>query len=217
VVGHSMGGLITKLQVQDSGRVFLDLAERRVGAGQSLTDELKRALGPLLEFEANPAIARVVFMATPHRGAPLADSFVGRLAIRLISLPAEGFAELRGLIEDGGENAQVRRLLDPGLKRSSVMNLSASSEFVQIQSSLPLRDGLPYHSVVGNKKGLPLDDPRAGDGVVPYTSAHLDGALSEKVVRAGHNVQTEPETVSELTRILRLHLQEVGSSPNPNP
>lgn len=45
---------------------------------------------------------------------------------------------------------------------------------------------------------------------MPYSSAHLDGAQSEKIIQGGHSIQYSPEAVLELRRILRLHLQELG-------
>ena len=48
------------------------------------------------------------------------------------------------------------------------------------------------------------------DGIVPYNSAHLDGAVSEKIINGGHSIQETPEAVLELRRILRLHLQQIG-------
>jgi hypothetical protein len=47
------------------------------------------------------------------------------------------------------------------------------------------------------------------DGVVRYQSAHIPEAVSELVVRAGHSMQAEPETVHEVRRILLRHLAEV--------
>jgi predicted DNA-binding protein with PD1-like motif len=44
----------------------------------------------------------------------------------------------------------------------------------------------------------------ATDGFVPYRSAHLAGAASEKVILSGHSVQQTPEAVLELRRILRI-------------
>jgi hypothetical protein len=44
------------------------------------------------------------------------------------------------------------------------------------------------------------------DGVVAYESAHLDGVASEKVVRSGHSTQGDPETILEVRRILREHV-----------
>jgi len=46
----------------------------------------------------------------------------------------------------------------------------------------------------------PLDE--AGDGVVKYTSAHIEGVESEKIVRSGHSVQGNPEAIQEIKRIL---------------
>lgn len=46
------------------------------------------------------------------------------------------------------------------------------------------------------------------DGIVPYKSAHLNGAVSEKVIKSGHSVQETPEAILELRRILRQHLVE---------
>ncbi len=46
------------------------------------------------------------------------------------------------------------------------------------------------------------------DGIVPYSSAHLDGAVSEKIIKGGHSIQETPEALLELRRILRLHLQQ---------
>jgi hypothetical protein len=68
---------------------------------------------------------------------------------------------------------------------------------------------MKFHSIMGNMTGS--DDPDViTDDVVPYRSAHLDGAVSEKIIKGGHSIQETPEAVLELRRILRLHLKEVG-------
>jgi hypothetical protein len=71
----------------------------------------------------------------------------------------------------------------------------------------PLIDGLaalpikvPFHSIIGNF-GVNLG-PDSTDGLVIYSSAHLDGAESEKIVPAGHYLIAHPETVAEIKRIL---------------
>ena len=45
------------------------------------------------------------------------------------------------------------------------------------------------------------------DGIVPYTSAHLDGAASEKVITGGHSIQSNPQTILTLRQILHQQLQ----------
>ena len=52
---------------------------------------------------------------------------------------------------------------------------------------------------------VPLEE--SSDGVVPYSSAHLEEAVSEKIIMgANHRSMVEErETVEEVWRILRLH------------
>jgi hypothetical protein len=52
----------------------------------------------------------------------------------------------------------------------------------------------------------PVED--GSDGVVRYQSAHIEGVESELIVRSGHSVQANPQTVLEVRRILLLHAQE---------
>ena len=55
------------------------------------------------------------------------------------------------------------------------------------------------HAVPAFQEG-PLEEGR--DGVVAYVSAHIEEAVSEKVVRSGHSVQGHPEAIEEVRRIL---------------
>jgi hypothetical protein len=71
---------------------------------------------------------------------------------------------------------------------------------------LPLAPGITGHSIIAV---LPGQDIKTGnDGVVEYTSAHLEGVESEKVVRSGHSAQGHPETIEEVRRILLRHLDQ---------
>ncbi|WP_228199440.1 hypothetical protein [Acinetobacter sp. SWAC57] len=69
---------------------------------------------------------------------------------------------------------------------------------------------IPYHSIMGNYRQT-NDTREMSDGIVPYSSSHLDHAVSEKIIKAKHSVHEEAETLLELRRILRLHLEQ-----NPN-
>lgn len=46
------------------------------------------------------------------------------------------------------------------------------------------------------------------DGIVPYTSSHLDGATSETILEGGHSIQANPKTILLLRKILHQQLQE---------
>jgi hypothetical protein len=209
LVGHSMGGLVSKMQVVDSGdRIELAMFGKplpAVGTG----DKRVEALRPLVEFGPNPHVERVIFVCTPHRGSRLADGFIGKLGRKLISLPVQTLGTAGrafGDVLSGDAGGTLARLKLNGVP-SSIDNLSPESPFVRESMRLPLRPGLHIHSIVGNKKLLPLSDPKCGDGVVPYTSAHLEGAESELVVKSGHGAQETPEAIAEIRRILLLHLE----------
>ena len=45
------------------------------------------------------------------------------------------------------------------------------------------------------------------DGVVSYSSAHIEDAASELVVHSDHSTQSDPETIEEVRRILLEHLE----------
>jgi hypothetical protein len=76
---------------------------------------------------------------------------------------------------------------------------------VQLIARMPISPSVRYHSIVANDTpDLPLEE--SDDGLVPYRSAHLDGAASEKIILYSHSVQETPEAILELRRILRLQL-----------
>jgi pimeloyl-ACP methyl ester carboxylesterase len=209
LVGHSMGGLVSKMQVVESGDRFeLALFGKPLPA-TGTGDKQAEALRPMLEFKPNPHVERVIFVCTPHRGSRLADGFIGKLGRKLISLPVQTLGTAGrafGDVLSGDAGGTLARLKLNGVP-SSIDNLSPESPFVQESIRLPLRRGLHIHSIVGNKKSLPLGDPDCGDGVVPYASAHLEGAESELVVKSGHGAQETPEAIAEIRRILLLHLE----------
>lgn len=210
LIGHSMGGLVSRMQIQDSGdRIW----EEVLGATPEKLDLSKtqyEALRDYLEFQANPSVSRVIFAATPHRGSDVADSWIADIGRRLVSLPGQAlggaFATLQSV---GVRNAALAQSLAKGMP-TSVDNLSPESPFMKISNTLPFRKGVRLHSIIGNKDGLPLDDPKCSDGFVPYRSAHLDNVESELVLRSDHSVHERPEAVEELRRILRLHLRRLG-------
>ena len=48
------------------------------------------------------------------------------------------------------------------------------------------------------------------DGVVKYSSAHIEPVESELVVRSSHSTQGHPATIEEVRRILRLRTDAVS-------
>ncbi len=100
---------------------------------------------------------------------------------------------------------------------NSVDTLSPDNRFVKEVNKLPIAPGIPHHSVMGDRgKGGNKDrtKPVSSDGIVPYWSSHLDGAVSEKIVPSNHSAHQHPEGIAEARRILHLHLKSGPSSGN---
>jgi hypothetical protein len=87
---------------------------------------------------------------------------------------------------------------------TSVDNMSPRSPFVRALSECPIAAGVTAHSIIAVEGTGDLIT--RGDGMVRYESAHLEGVASEKVVQSAHSLQSQPDTIQEVRRILREHL-----------
>ena len=208
LVGHSMGGLVSKSQVQDSGDQlwlnFKDKARNRL----FFSDKQLANLQHYLKFQANPHISRVLFIATPHRGSDLADLWIVRQMRKLIRAPFAIVGAPFAILDQNKKTDALDHLYKSGIP-TSMDNLSPTSEYVKHSVKLPLKKDLKVHSIVGNLKGLELTDPECSDGVVPYTSAHLGEVESELVVPYGHSAHENKQALEEIHRIILLHLKEL--------
>ncbi len=199
LVGHSMGGLVSRMQAVDTGRVLWDECFRQSADtfyGRIPSDNL---LKQTLVFHADPEVKRIVFMCVPHRGSGLAVGTIGAIAASLIRVPRNVASTIRTTIGDSLEQATgVKGLRLP----TSISGLSPRSPVLIGLDKLPIK--APHHSIIGDRgRG---DSPNGSDGVVPYRSAHLDSAQSEKIIPYGHGGYQSPEAIEELLRILRLYL-----------
>ena len=87
---------------------------------------------------------------------------------------------------------------------SSLAQMQSNSKIMDLFSTIPLNPKVRYFSIIGNNSppGTPLE--KTDDNVVPYLSAHLEEAESEKVIRSAHAVHKTPEGIAEIRRILDL-------------
>lgn len=199
VVGHSMGGMLTHDQVVTVTEAMWD---KNLGeTAKSLFKENSRdsLIVRSTTFHANPRIKRVVFICTPHRGSDLASNPIGKIGISLITLPTR----LTAVMLDSLTGADLKQLTGSSKRLpNSITGLKPTSPALPVINSVPI--GVPYHSIIGDRgKG---DSPNSTDGVVAYWSSHLNGAQSECIVPGPHGSCELPQTITELDRILRLHL-----------
>src|SRR5262249_55432393 len=81
------------------------------------------------------------------------------------------------------------------------------SPALELLAARPKPPRVHFHSIIGEAFGK---GPDSSDGVVPYTSSHLDGVDSEILVPANHlALHHHPRSVLEVWRILQEHYREV--------
>jgi hypothetical protein len=159
-----------------------------------------------LFVEPLPGVARVVFIATPHRGSFVAGrQFVANVIRRLLVLPFG----VTSLTTDLARNPGVFR---GTFVPSAVDNMSPRHHFIQALRDIPVAPAVKAHSIIAVEGDGPVE--QGDDGVVQYSSAHIEGVESELVVRSTHSTQGRSETIEEVRRILRLH---AGSEGGPRP
>jgi len=202
LIGHSQGGLLAKMLSVDTGDQLWDRISKVPLLQLRLSAESRETLQESLFVTPFPAVRRVVFISTPHRGSFVAGrQMVANLLRRLVRAPAA----LAGL---GAELARHPELL--GGRRfvlpTAVDNMSPRSAFIEALAPIPVAPGIHAHSIISVKGDGPYE--RGNDGVVEYASAHIEPVDSEVVVRSSHSTQGVPATIEEVRRILRLHLKE---------
>ncbi len=188
LVGHSMGGILSRAQVSQVGPAEAD----GVVPGVAELPEDSRVRRALV-FAPRADVGRAVFLFTPHRGSRLASNSLGAWGVRLIRLPDTLINEVGDLLETlAGQHG--------GHLPTSIHGLSPDSRFLRILDDT--KPVVPTHSILGDRgRG---DLWTGSDGVVPYSSAHFPAAESEVVVPTGHGGFTHPDAVAELKRILKL-------------
>ena len=203
VVGHSQGGLLTKMLVINAGSQLYDRFSSKPLHELRVSDETRETLRKGLFVTPMPDVSRVVFIATPHRGSFRASVSLARIIGQFLTLPLS-VTRLVGEALTGDADA-IR--LDPNSVRlGSVYGMTPGSHFVSITSAIPVVPSVSAHSIIAVMGDGPVET--GDDGVVAYTSAHIDEAKSELIVRSGHSVQGNPLAVAEVKRILQLHWSE---------
>ncbi|MBB6429426.1 esterase/lipase family protein [Algisphaera agarilytica] len=206
VIGHSMGGILTRTLVSDGTEKNWSFAFTAPPEELEGDPEVIQFIRDIYVYDHLPYVNRVVFVATPHRGSEFATNLIGRFGESLVRLPQECVDNTR----------TVARLnldkLTPGYgpllvngPPSSIRTLEPSYPGSRAVDESPIRDGVIFHSIIGTRVDdyAELDD--TSDGIVEYWSSHLDGTASEKLVPAGHNAHDHPDAIAEIKRILREH------------
>ncbi|MFM7179924.1 MAG: esterase/lipase family protein [Verrucomicrobiales bacterium] len=205
VIGHSMGGCISRLLITDSGgeKLWREILGK-APADMKMSDDSRKLFSNALIFEPRDEVGRVIFISAPLKGSMLATGWIGRIGTSLVKAPVN-------LLKAGNEVMQTVTFQEGDLKLKripdSIDTLAPNSRFVRVINTFPFED-VPHHVICGDRgKGGNKDKtkPVMSDGVVPYWSSHMPTAKSEKIVPSGHSAHQHPESFAEVKRILKEH------------
>jgi pimeloyl-ACP methyl ester carboxylesterase len=201
VVGHSLGGILAKMMVQSSGpRLWQTIC----------SCPIDQVIGPpadcqLLQqafcFERVPEVRRVIFIATPHRGSPLASGRLRELGTRLCWQPNR-FRQAQEVVLSHNEPD----MFAPGFRgdlATSAGELAPGHPLLLRLCELSIDTSVRSHSVIADLRDPPKPD--GTDGIVPYSSSHMDGVASELLVHGLHICVNHPAVIEEVRRILTEH------------
>ena len=210
LIGHSMGGLITRLAIQRSeGTKFannlMKIMTTKTLDEMDLTQEEKETIEDYLVFESLPFVTRAIMISTPHRGSDNALAWYSKAGIYLTSLPKK-ITDKTSVITKKLLNTKVDNdKFDFNEKITGISNLSPKNMFLVKSNDLKFKDNVIIHTIAGNNK----EEGKTGgtDGVVPYGSSHLDIAESEYIVKSGHSAHQNQKAIREVIRILKEHIK----------
>lgn len=208
LVGHSMGGLLSRMQVTDSGSHLWDNIFTKPPQQMNVSEKARQSLTTALFFKPLPYVSRTIFIATPHRGSTIASLNIVRRLTSLIRIPLDSLTIVNEVLY-GNTDALSPQITKWGVfSFVSIGMLSEQHPFLQgLNQTTPVAS---HHSILGDR-GRSGPREQSSDGVVPYWSSHLETAKSEQMVPHGHGCVEDREVVEEVVRVLREHLDSKGS------
>jgi pimeloyl-ACP methyl ester carboxylesterase len=205
IIGHSQGGLLAKLTATDTGDQLWRLVSKTNIDELQVDEKTRELLRTNFFFKPLPCVSEVIFISTPHRGSYQNTRFVQRFLNRFIELPRELVDTSASLLKLK-DTIQLPESLRKGVP-TSLNGMATDNPFMLTLAEIPTAPGIKAHSIIAIKGN---DQPPNGeDGVVKYTSAHVNYAESEYIVRSFHSCQGNPLTIEEVRRIL---LKNIGAA-----
>lgn len=212
LVGHSMGGLLSRLQTIESGDDFWKIVSDRP------TDELlgdpedRTKLVSALYFKPNRSVRRVITIGTPHRGSDFANDATRWLARMLIKLPTTTISIGQRLVRQNPKLFRDTHLLT---EANAIDSLAPESPIFPVLLRAKRSPEVKYHNIVGVLSDPPLYSGRRhkGDSIVEYASAQMNDVESELIVDADHtSIHMTGQAIFEVRRILLEHLSEIDAA-----
>jgi hypothetical protein len=220
LIGHSMGGLVSKLQTVESGEDYWRLLTDRPFGELKADAETRDKLAATVYFRPNPSVRSVITIGTPHRGSDFANDYTRWISRKFINLPEMLVSATQGLTRN---NPGFFKNTDLITISTSIDSLAPDSPVLPLLLNSPRAPWTKYHNIVGvleDDGGFVGSLAAGSDGIVSFESAHLDehSVHSETTVTADHvSVHRHPLSILSVREILRHHrdqvLAELGGTP----
>ena len=207
LVGHSMGGLISKMQtIRSEDRFWRHVSDVAIDSLKGDRETLDRVRNVFF-FEPVSTVKRVITIATPFSGSEFANGTARWFSHKFFTLPSFQTTDFEKLISQN-----PGAFLDPELltARTSVDSLAVDSPMIEELRLARASDEVTFNNVIGRlpkKSVLSKEVPGDSDGVVSVESAHNEYCESEVFVPEEHQrVHQHAACIYEVQRILLANL-----------
>ncbi len=214
LIGHSMGGLVSKMQTLESGEEFWHILSDEPFETVKGDEIERQRLAAALFFHPNQSVKRIVTIGTPHRGSDYSNDYTRWLARKIIRLPSDLTDMGRSLIRQNPDTFRNTELLTT---TTSIDSLSPESPIFPTMLRSRRAPWVHYHNIVGvieRSQWFGTGDSQGSDGVVKLESAHIEDSESEILVQSKHqDIHRQPRAILEVRRILVDHLRDSARLP----
>lgn len=200
MIGHSQGGLLAKLTAINSGTKFWDNWFTKPIEEVEMKPETKELVRRSMFVTPLPFVKTVIFISTPQRGSYVSEGRIAKWLAGRVKLEDTLISNEKELVKAVAAESPDKAALMRDLPRS-VNNMDPSNPFMRTLASIRVEPPVKAYSIIPVLGSMPQAED--DDGVVKYSSAHIEEAVSEKVIKSGHSVQGNPEAIEEIRRILR--------------
>jgi hypothetical protein len=201
-----MGGLISRASLSQPGDTLRQAYLGNVPLSEVYSGKKLKEIRTKYYYKPLQEPAKVIYLATPHRGSDMAEGFIGRITIKLISIPSYFLQRTSAAFT---LNLRINNLLPESTIKllntgeSSIDQLKPTNPSLTALNRMPVRKGnqLTSYSIIGDL-GMPVFEMKT-DGVVAYKSSSIPFSKSEKIVPSAHDLTGNDETIQEVLKILR--------------
>ncbi|MEQ1860790.1 MAG: hypothetical protein ABMA13_12720 [Chthoniobacteraceae bacterium] len=190
VLGHSMGGLLTRMQIVSGGDAIYHRYFKKPPEQLRLSASERAMVRDMFFFEPNPDIDETVFICTPHQGSLLASNWIGKIGRMIARLPLTIIETTANIVTLNADALTADVQLQPG---TSIDSLSPGGKFASIVQELPMSPRVKKYSIIGDR-----------DKVVPYWSSHIEG-VPETIIPSGHSGPEHEQCAAKVRELLRKH------------